>query len=87
MWTLPIRDCGAVVGSHFHHRLGSLLRISPRYWGFTKRGWQERCILPPCPTTFCIFFVFKYKRHTQLILWGGWGGGQGQSLKSDTLVH
>ena len=56
MWTHLKCDVG-VVGSYFHHRLVSLLRISPRYWGVMKRGWQERCKLPSCPSTFCIYLI------------------------------
>ena len=54
MWTLPNCD-GGIVCSYFTNGLGSLLRTSPRYWGVMKLGWQERCILPSCPSTFCIY--------------------------------
>ena len=57
MWALLICDVG-IVGSYFTNRLGSLLRFSPRYWGVMKRGWQEGCKLPSCPSTFC-FYLFS----------------------------
>ena len=70
MWDLLICDDG-IVGSYFTKRLGALLRFSPRYWGVMKRGWQERCILPSCPSTFCIYLFLTKATPSTPIVEGG----------------
>ena len=82
-WDLLICDVG-IVGSYFTYRLGSLLRFSPRYWGVMKRGWQERCILPPCPTIFW-FYLFSTISNTLNPCYSG--GREVHSMKIDTLAH
>ena len=82
MWTLHNCDDG-IVGSYFTKGLGSLLRTSPRYWGVMKRGWQERCILPPCPTIFW-FYLFTLSNTLNPCYSGG---REVHSMKIDTLAH
>ena len=69
MWTHPICDCGRVVGSYFHHRLGSLLRIPPSWSECGKRAANYHLV--HLPFVFICFQILVGTLNTNYIRSGG----------------